>query len=215
MLFFKSIDLFSGSCSISKYIMIGLVSFSLITYLILFCLKEERIIVTKWLSISIPVYICVFTIGLYLVFLLPNYLEMKNYLEISVVAFHLTAVIIFLFLIHFKADNVEGTFTNPPLFTHIFIPLYLSTGWHSCYAFYNLIFSSNGLNAINNLLQLIGILLMLTAFILIGLLADKKLLMHSYIPVIFMLFSSICLYVFLFNKFKPIATEEEISHKKV
>ena len=206
-LFIKSLDIGSESVSYNKYIIVNLTSVSTITYLIIFCLKMELMIISPWLLVSIPAFVAIFFVILYQIFIIPTYIHKKAYFEISVVAMYLIIIPVFTYMLHQKLDNLNSGFT----FSQTFIPLLLAASWHLVYAMYY-IFWYNHESLIKKIFQLSGILLLICSLVLLMLIADKKVKMDFYFPILIMMFSIIFLLFFYTYKFMNLGESWEHAH---
>jgi len=205
-LFIKSLDIGQEANSWGKYILINIVAVSTVTYLILFCCKNENVLVVSWLVLTIPIFIALFLAILYLIFLLPDYLLKKEYFEVSVVSIYMFSITIFTYMIHHKVDNLNSK--DEPSFALVFITLFLASGWHFVYTLYYTFFYLQE-KFLKRIFQIIGILLLNSSLILAVLVLDKKIAMYSYFPVVMMLFSFIFFSVFYMYKFISTAEPEK------
>jgi len=196
----RSIDIISEQCSWFKYIIVNLTTLSTVTYLVLFCFKMEKLIITTWLLLSLPLFMTIIVASLFLIFLIPDYIANKYYFETTLILIYIIAIFIFTYLINYKIDNLGNKTAAQFTYINIFIVLFLATGLHFVYSLF-IIFSCYREKLLKRLFNFMGVLFLIISLILIVLILEKSINLNSYVPVLILLLSIISFAIFIMFKF--------------
>jgi len=188
-LFIQAIDIGKKSKSWFMYLSVNVASVSTVSYLIVFCLKMEKVIMTNWMIISIPLFITLFIAGLHLLYKLPIHLNDKSYFEIVLLSVYFISFTVFTGFIHHKIDYI--TSKDEPSFLNIFIVLFIGTGLHLVYSIYY-IFKYKERSLIERILKFVSVLLLISSLILMVLILNiSSTNLQSFYPAMLLLFSYI------------------------
>lgn len=112
--------------TIISYFCVNLVSISLIAYLILLCLKINKVINCHFSLISIPLYLLLGVSFFYLVFIFPALIQSQMYIEIIVILSYIFNFFLFLIMMNFRFDSLKATLE----YKIIFIPVWIALSIH-------------------------------------------------------------------------------------
>ena len=118
-----------------SYFCINIISISLITYLILFCLKMNKTIDTQFSIISIPLFVLLGVSSFYLIFIFPALVQSGMYFEILLVVSYILNTFLFLLMLNYKLDQTNSVI----LFRTIFSPVWVALSIHFTYVSYFMI----------------------------------------------------------------------------